>query len=73
MINMDKRLKLEAPWSEVRELIKEVVPALTDEDLEYEVGKENELLQRIANKTNRSIDHVKAWVESISSNSGKAS
>jgi len=70
---MDNKLKLESPWAEVKELIKEVVPALTDEDLEYEVGKEHELLQRIADKTNRSVEHVKAWVESISANSGKAS
>jgi len=70
---MDNQLKLEAPWSEVKELIKEVIPELTDKDLEYEEGKENELLQRIADKTNRSVEHVKAWVESISSNSGKAS
>ena len=73
MINMDTMLKLESPWSEVKEFIKEVVPALTDEDLKYEIGKENELLQRIADKTNRSVEHTKAWVESISSNSGKAS
>ena len=73
MFNMDNRLNLESPWAEVKELIKEVVPALTDKDLEYEVGKENELLQRIADKTNRSVEHIKAWVESISSNSGKAS
>jgi len=70
---MDNKLKLESPWIEVKELIKEVEPALTDKDLEYEVGKENELLQRIADKMNRSVEHVKAWVESISSNRGKAS
>ena len=70
---MDNRLKLEAPWIEVRELIMEVVPELTEEDLEYEVGKENELLQRIADKTHKSIEHTKAWVESISANRGKAS
>jgi len=73
MIKMDNQLKLEAPWTEVKELIKEVIPELTDKDLEYEEGKENELLQRISDKTNRSVEHVKAWVESISSNSGKAS
>jgi len=70
---MDNRLKLETPWPEVKELIKEVEPSLTDKDLEYEVGKENELLQRIADKTNRSVEHIKGWVESISSNRGKAS
>jgi hypothetical protein len=70
---MDNRLKLESPWTEVKELIMEVEPSITDKDLEYEAGKENELLQRIADKTNRSVEHVKAWIESLSSNSGKAS
>jgi len=70
---MNNSLKLESPWTEVKELIKEVEPALTDKDLDYEVGKENELLQRIADKMNRSVEHIKAWVESLSSNRGKAS
>ena len=47
---MDTRLKLESPWTEVKELIMEVEPSITDKDLEYEAGKENELLQRIADK-----------------------
>ena len=36
------QLKLESPWEEVKEQLKEVNNALTDEDLEYEPGQERE-------------------------------
>ena len=70
---MDTSLKLEAPWEEVKEKLKEVNGSLTDEDLVYEPGQEKELLERLAKKMNRSVDEIKAWVESVSFNSGIAS
>ncbi len=66
-------LKLAASWSEVKELIKETNVELTDDDLNYQEGKEEEFLQELGKKTNKSPDEVKAWIESISSNKGKAS
>lgn len=65
-------LKLDAPWEEVKELLKEVNTDLTDADLEYEPGREKELLERLANKLNKDIPSVKAWVESVSFNKGIA-
>lgn len=70
---MDTRLKLEAPWEEVKEKLKEVNNELTDEDLEYNPGNEQALLERLAKKMNKDIASVKAWVESVSFNKGKAS
>lgn len=70
---MNANLKLEAPWVDVKELIKEINPQLTDEDLEYTDGNEEELLERLAVKMNRSKDHIKDWIESVSYNKGKAS
>ena len=61
-------LRLAAPWQQVKELLKEVNSNLSDEDLEYEPGKEDELLERLAKKMERDSDHVKAWIESVSSN-----
>lgn len=66
-------LKLDAPWPEVKERLKEVHVELTDEDLEYEPGKESELLERLAKKMNKDVYAVKAWVESVSYNKGIAS
>ena len=66
------QLKLEAPWDEVKEMLQEINPDLTDEDLQYEVGGEKELLQRIAGKIDKDIFAVKAWIESVSHNRGLA-
>ena len=68
----ENRLRLEAPWSEVRGMLKEVNTDLTDEDLSYERGKEDELLERLSRKLRKSIPEVKAWVESVSHNRGLA-
>jgi len=72
-LNMSQHLKLEAPWEEVKEQLKEIHLELTDEDLEYEPGREDELLERLSTKMNKDIHAVKAWIESVSFNKGKAS
>jgi uncharacterized protein YjbJ (UPF0337 family) len=61
-------LHLAAPWPQVKELLKEANSNLSDEDLEYEPGKEDELLERVSKIIGRDKDHVKAWIESVSSN-----
>ena len=69
---MDYTLHLDAPWEEVKELLKEVNLELSDEDLEYQQGGEKELLERLAKKMNKSVPDVKAWIESVSYNKGLA-
>ena len=61
-------LKLEVPWETVKERMKENDSNLTDEDLEYIPGKEEELIQRLEKILNRSHDQIIAYIESISSN-----
>jgi hypothetical protein len=70
---MDIPLKLEAPWEQVKEMLKEVNNGLTDEDLEYRNENANSLLQRLARKMNRSPEEIRTWIESVSHNKGKAS
>jgi len=70
---MNQQLKLEKEWSDVKEMLKEVNSDLTDEDLQYTPGEEDQLLQRLSDKMNRSKEHIQSWIESVSSNSGKAS
>lgn len=60
-------------WNEVKEEIKENNSELTDSDLQYEPGKEKELLERLAKKMSRDPQDIRAWIESISFNKGKAS
>jgi len=65
-------LKLEAPWDEVKDMIQEINPDLTDGDLRYERGRENELLERVSRKIGKNIDDTKGWIESVSHTRGLA-
>ena len=66
------RLNLRSPWSEVRERLKENDINLTDQDLEYRPGNEDELLDRLADKMHKSRNEVREYIESISGNEDKA-
>lgn len=66
-------LKIETPWNELKEMLKEANTDLTDEDLSYKPGKEKELLEHLSRKMGKSIPEVKEWVESVSHNKGLAS
>lgn len=67
------QLKLEHPWEEVKEKLKENDHRLTNEDLVYTPGQENILLEKLAKKMGRTREEVKMLIESISANTEKAS
>ena len=67
-----ERLKLKSPWPEVKERLKENDISLTDEDLEYSEGADNELLSRLSAKMQKSEDEVRRYIESISANDDKS-
>ena len=62
------KLSLGSDWEDVKSKIKETNISITDEDLEYEQGREDELLERLAKKMKRSKEEVRAFIESISVN-----
>jgi uncharacterized protein YjbJ (UPF0337 family) len=66
------KFKLNASWEIVKERMKENNINLTDEDLEYEPGKEDELLERLQTKIKRPKEDIKILIESISSNTERA-
>jgi hypothetical protein len=68
----DYELRIEAPWNEVKGMLQEINPDLTDDDLNYERGREKELLERLSRKLNKNIPEVKGWIESVSHNKGLA-
>ena len=70
---MDYTLNLQSPWSEVRDKLKENNIDLTDEDLVYERGKEKELIARLQRKMDNTESEIKAYIESLSANRGRAS
>lgn len=67
------KLTLHASWEEVKEKIKERNIGITDEDLDFEPGEEDALLERLAVKMERSKEEVKRFIESISYNQDIAS
>lgn len=67
------QFKLQKPWEDVREDLKENNIYLTDEDLNYQPGQEDQLLERLEKKMNLSKEEIKQLIESISANEGRAS
>jgi uncharacterized protein YjbJ (UPF0337 family) len=55
-------LKLKGTWNEVKGKIKQQYADLTDDDLLYEEGKEDELLGRMQKKTGKTRDQVVDWL-----------
>ena len=67
------QLKLQKPWERVKETLKEIKVELTDDDLVYEPGQEEQLLEMLENKIKKRKAEIKALIESVSANKGKAS
>ncbi len=57
---MDK-LRIKGNWNELKGRVKQEWAGLTDDDLLYEEGKEDELLGRIQIKTGKTRDEIKDW------------
>lgn len=70
---METTIKINIPWEEVKEKLMEANTELTDSDLEYDGVNAALLLEKLANKMNKSIEDVKAWIESVAFTKGIAS
>lgn len=55
---MDK-LELKGKWNEIKGKLKQSFANLTEDDLRYEEGKEDELIGRIQQKIGKSREEVK--------------
>jgi uncharacterized protein YjbJ (UPF0337 family) len=58
-------LKLKGAWNEVKGKVKQSYADLTDDDLLYEEGKEDELLGRLQTKTGKTRDEVVNWLNDL--------
>ena len=67
------KLQLERSWEEVKEDLKQNNIYLTNEYLNYQPGQEDQLLERLGKKMNIPKAEIKALIESVSFNKGKAS
>jgi len=58
-------LKLKGAWNEIKGKAKQAYADLTDDDLMYEEGKEDELVGRLQQKTGKTRDQVVDWLNSL--------
>jgi len=57
-------LIVKGTWNTVKGKLKQAYGNLTDDDLKYEEGKEDEFLGRLQQKTGRTKDDLKKWIKS---------
>ena len=58
-------LKIKGNWNQLKGKIKQQYASLTDDDLLYEEGKEDELYGRIQKKTGHTKEEVKNWIDKL--------
>lgn len=72
LINLKKNsmdnLRIKGKWNEIKGKLKQTFADLTDDDLEYEEGKEEEMLGKIQQRTGKTKDEVRAEIQRISEN-----
>ncbi len=54
-------LIVKGTWNTLKGKLKQAYGNLTDDDLKYEEGKEDELLGRLQQKTGKTKDDLKKW------------
>jgi uncharacterized protein YjbJ (UPF0337 family) len=59
------RLKLRGSWNEVKGKIKQEYADLTDDDLKYEEGKDDELVGRLQQKVGKTKDEIIDWIQRL--------
>ena len=61
----DWKLKLKGNYNEVKGKIKQQYGDLTDDDLKYEEGKDDEFLGRLQKKIGKTKDEVIDWIQGL--------
>ncbi|MEO7265542.1 MAG: CsbD family protein [Ferruginibacter sp.] len=58
-------LEIKGKWHEIKGKIKQAHGDLTDDDLKYEDGKDEELLGRLQTKLGKGRDELVTWIKSL--------
>lgn len=61
---MDK-LAWQGRWNEIKGKVKQAYGDLTDDDLTYVEGKDDELLGKLQQKTGKGRDELVDWIKSL--------
>ena len=59
------KLKLKGSYNETKGKMKKAYADLTDDDLKYEEGKDDEFVGRVQKKIGKTKDEVVRWIESL--------
>ena len=59
------RLELKGNWNELKGKVKQAHGDLTDDDLRYEEGKDDELLGRLQQKLGKTREEIVHWLKSL--------
>lgn len=59
------RLEIKGKWNEVKGKIKQAYADLTDNDLKYEEGQDDELLGKLQQKTGKGRQDLVTWINSL--------
>jgi uncharacterized protein YjbJ (UPF0337 family) len=59
------KLRLKGSWNEIKGKLKQSYGNLTDDDLVFAEGKDDELLGRLQKKLGKSKDEVKQMIEGM--------
>lgn len=59
------KLNLKGNWDEVKGKAKQQYADLTDDDLLYEEGKDDELIGRLQKKIGKTKDQVIEWIQDL--------
>ncbi|MCW3078213.1 MAG: CsbD family protein [Bacteroidetes bacterium] len=60
-----KEFKIRGNWNEIKGKIKQQYADLSDDDLKYEEGKDDELLGRIQKKIGKTKDEIIDWIQRL--------
>lgn len=61
----DWKLKLKGNWNETKGKIKKAYGDLTEDDLKYEEGQEDEWLGKLQQKLGKTKEDVISWIQSL--------
>lgn len=59
------KLKLKGTWNETKGKIKQAYADLTDDDLLYEEGKDDEFIGRLQTKVGKTKDEIIKWINDL--------
>lgn len=59
------KLKWQGRWNEIKGKVKKAVADLSEDDLQYEEGTEEELLGKLQQKMGKTKEEVENWLNSL--------